>query len=160
SWTVADTAVATRGKLVMALVLDNTGSLTTNGGATAVKNAVPTFVSYFDDTQDHASLITFGKKVGSTTYTESTVNFAMATNFKSTINSDVSGLSAGGGTFGTGGTYVAGYGPPIALADNQIASVPITGGANIVRVMVYFTDGLVNALQDSFTCYTDSTHTT
>jgi Flp pilus assembly protein TadG len=160
SWTVADTAVATRGRLVMALVLDNTGSLLNNHGATAVKNAVPTFINYFDDTNDHVSLITFGKTVGSTVYTASTVNFAMATNFKSTIVSDVNALSAGGGTFGTGGTYVASWGPPMALADHQIASVPIVGGANIVRVMVYFTDGLVNAVQDTFTCYTDATHST
>jgi len=156
-WTVADAAVATRGKLVMALVLDNTGSLTTNNGAVAVKTAVPIFINGFDDTQDRVSLITFGKKVGSTVYTGSTVNFAMGQPFKSTINADVGALNAGGGTFGTGGTYVAGYGPPIALADKQIASVPIISGANTVRVMVYFTDGLVNAVQDTFKCYTSST---
>jgi Flp pilus assembly protein TadG len=160
TWKVADAATATRGKLVMALVLDNTGSLLNNGGAAAVKNAVPTFVNYFDDTNDNVSLITFGKTMSGNTYTTSTVNFAMATNFKSTITADINGLSPGGGTFGTGGTYVSSYGPPIALADNQIASVPVVSGANTVRVMVYFTDGLVNALQDTFTCYTDATHTT
>ncbi len=156
-WTVADTAVATRGKLVMAMVLDDTGSLNNNGGGTAVKNAVPIFINGFDDTQDNVSLITFGKTVGSTTYTNSTVNFAMGQPFKSTINADVAALKPGGGTFGTGGTYVAGYGPPIALADKQIASIPIAPGANTVRVMVYFTDGLVNAVQDTFKCYTSST---
>ncbi len=160
-WTVADTAVATRGRLVMALVLDNTGSLLTNGGATAVKNSVPTFVNYFDDTVDRVSLISFGwTGSGSNTYTASKINFAMSTNFKSTIDSDVNGLKAGGGTFGTGGTYVASYGPPITLADHQIATVPVLGGNNIVRVMVYFTDGKVNALQDNFTCYTSSKNST
>jgi Flp pilus assembly protein TadG len=156
-WTVADTAVATRGKLVMALVLDNTGSLNSNGGGTAVKKAVPIFINGFDDNLDKVALVTFGKTVGSTTYTQSTVNATMAQPFKATVNADVAALKPGGGTFGTGGTYVSGYGPPIALADAQIASVPIISGANVVRVMVYFTDGLVNAVQDSFKCYTSST---
>ncbi len=156
-WTVADTAVATRGNLVMALVLDNTGSLNSNSGAAAVQNAVPIFINGFDDDLDKVALITFGKTVGSSVYTASTVNFAMAQPFRATVNSDVGALKPGGGTFGTGGTYVAGYGPPIPLADNEIKSVPIVSGQNTVRVMVYFTDGLVNAVQDTFKCYTTST---
>jgi Flp pilus assembly protein TadG len=150
TWTVADTAVATRGRLVMSIVLDKSGSMGSDGGMTALKSAVPTFIDYFDDTQDYVALITFGSN--------STINFPMAHTFKTTITSDVNALSAGGGTFGSGGTYVATDGPPMTLADNQINSIAVVGGQNIVRVMVYFTDGLMNTIQDSFTCYTSSTN--
>ncbi len=149
TWKVADEATATRGRLVMAVVLDNSGSLNSNGGKTAVQKAVPTFVNLFDDTQDYVSLITFGSN--------SSIKFAMAHTFKTTVNNDVKALVPGGGTFGSGGTYVATDGPPITLANNQINSIPVLAGQNIVRVMVYFTDGLVNTIQDTFTCYNSTT---
>ena len=66
-------------------------------------------------------------------------------------------MQPGGGTFGTGGTFVATDGPPLTLADNQITGVPIQSGQNVTRVVVYFTDGLMNTVQDTFTCYTSAT---
>ncbi len=149
SWKVADEATATRGRLVMALVLDNSGSLTSNGGKTAVQKSVPVFVNLFDDSQDYVSLITFGSN--------SNIKFTMAHNFKTTVTNDVKALVPGGGTFGSGGTYVATDGPPITLANNQINTISVLAGQNIVRVMVYFTDGLVNTIQDTFTCYNSTT---
>lgn len=149
TWKVADEATATRGRLVMAVVLDNSGSLNSNGGKTAVQKSVPTFINLFDDSQDYVSLITFGSN--------SSIKFTMAHNFKTTVTNDVKALVPGGGTFGSGGTYVATDGPPITLANNQINTIPILAGQNIVRVMVYFTDGLVNTIQDTFTCYNSTT---
>jgi Flp pilus assembly protein TadG len=150
-WNVSDTAVATRGKLVMALILDRSGSMANNGGGTALKSAVPSFVNDFDNTLDSVTMISYAS--------HARVDFAIATNFKTPITNLINGWNNNtftGGTFGTGGTYVASKGPPLALADNQISSVPIQPGQNVTRVAVYFTDGLMNTIQDTFTCYTSS----
>jgi len=154
-WNVSSTAVATRGKLVMALILDRSGSMNGSSGTTkggpSLQNAVPNFVNNFDNTQDSVAMISFAS--------HSSVDFAMATNFQTPIANAVSAMSFTGGTFGTGGTYVAANGPPLALADNQIGTVPILPGQNVTRVAVYFTDGLMNTIQDTFTCYTSKTAT-
>ena len=148
-WNVSDTAVATRGKLVMALILDRSGSMSNNGGGSALKVAVPMFVKDFDNTLDSVAMISYAS--------DSSVDFAIATNFQTPITNAVKALSFVGATFGTGGTYVASKGPPLALADNQIGSVPIQPGQNVTRVAVYFTDGLMNTIQDTFTCWTSKT---
>ena len=149
-WHVSDTAIATRGKLVMALILDRSGSMSNNGGGSALKAAVPTFVNDFDNTLDEVAMVSFASN--------SSVDFAIATGFQTPITNAVRALSFTGATFGTGGTYLATDGPPFALADNQIDSVPILAGQNVTRVAVYFTDGLMNTIQDTFTCYTSSTN--
>ena len=59
-----------------------------------------------------------------------------------------------GGTFGTG----AGTQPiqsntiraPLSLAQLQNDGIPVQPGQNIVKVMVYFTDGLMNTIQDTY----------
>ena len=151
-WNVADTGVATRGKLVMELVLDRSGSMQNNDGWSALKAAVPSFVDDFDNTQDSVGMISFASNA--------TIDFSINTNFQTPINNVVNGWTQStfsGGTFGTGGTYVASDGPPLAMADHQIGTVPILTGQNVTRVAVYFTDGLMNTIQDNFTCYTSST---
>jgi len=150
-WNVSATAVATRGKLVMALILDRSGSMSNNGGGTALKAAVPVFVNDFNNSLDSVTMISYGSY--------SSVDFAINTGFQTPISNAVRNLSFTGGTFGTGGPYYASNGPPLALADNQISSVPIQQGQNVTRVAVYFTDGLMNTLQDTFTCYTSATAT-
>ena len=61
-----------------------------------------------------------------------------------------------GGTFGTGaGTGAllnSTMGAPMSMADAQNTSVPINPGQNVIKVLVYFTDGLMNASQDNFYC--------
>lgn len=152
SWNVSATAEATRGKLVMALILDRSGSMNGSTGSTkggpSLQNAVPNFVNDFDNTLDSVALISFASNA--------TVDFAINTSFQTPITNAVKAMTFAGGTFGTGGTYVAGQGPPLALADNQIGSVAIQPGQNVTRVAVYFTDGLMNTIQDTFTCWTSS----
>jgi Flp pilus assembly protein TadG len=151
-WNVADTAVATRGKLVMALVLDRSGSMASSGttqGGPSLKVAVPIFVSDWNNASDELAMISFASNA--------TVDFHMASNFQTPINNAVSSLNFTGGTFGTGGSYVANNGPPLTLANQEITSVPIQPGQNVTRVAIYFTDGLMNTIQDTFTCYTSST---
>ena len=149
-WSVSDTAVATRGKLLMALILDRSGSMSSNGGGTALQAAVPQFIDNFDDARDEVTLVTYASNAS--------VDFAINTTFKTAIKNKVSALNFSGATFGTGGTYVVTKGPPLAMADNQLTSVPINPGDNVIKVVVYFTDGLMNTIQDTFTCYTSKTN--
>src|ERR1035438_1992026 len=43
-------------------------------------------------------------------------------------------------------------GAPLSLAQKQNDSVTINPGQNVIKVVVYFTDGLMNAVQDNFYC--------
>src|SRR5271165_15916 len=152
-WHVSDTAIATRGKLVMSLVLDRSGSMATTGstqggpslqvavGKTTTDNG---FINDWDDTKDEVAMISYGSSA--------TVDVAINYNFRAPITTKVKNLTFAGGTFGTGGTYVANIGPPLTLADNQIGSVPILPGQNVTRVAIYFTDGLMNEIQDTLSC--------
>ena len=70
----------------------------------------------------------------------------------------VNGMAFTGGTFGTGAgtgsTLSATQGPPLSLAQLQNNSVTVQPGQNVVKVIVYFTDGLMNTIQDTFACPT------
>ena len=61
-----------------------------------------------------------------------------------------------GGTFGTGAgsqpLLSPTAGAPMSLADAQNNSVVVNPGQKIVKVLVYFTDGLMNTVQDNFNC--------
>jgi len=145
---VADTAVATRGKLVMSIVLDRSGSMVSDGGQTALVSAVPTFVNFFDNTTDQVALLSFSSNAR--------IDFPIGYNFQSPISTDVANMVFSGGTFGTGagtGTLLnATMGAPLSMADAQNTSIPINPGQNVIKVLVYFTDGLMNASQDNFYC--------
>ena len=145
---VSDTAVATRGKLVMSLVLDRSGSMANNGGGTALKSAVPTFISYFSNTNDEVAMISFASNAK--------VDFSMSYNFITPIKNAVAAMSFSGGTFGTGaGSNVnpdPAKGPPLSIAKLQNDSVIPLPGQNVTKVVVYFTDGLMNTIQDTFNC--------
>src|SRR5579884_477286 len=131
---VSDSAQATRGKLVMSLVLDRSGSMQNNGGASALPPAVGTFVNYFDNANDKVAMVSFASNA--------TVDVAMGTNFITPITNAANALSGhfSGGTFGPGG---------LTLAKSQNESVPVGSGQNVVKVAVYFTDGYVNVIQDT-----------
>ncbi len=141
-------AVATRGKLIMTLVLDRSGSMITDGGQAALQAAVPQFVANFSDTLDEVALISFSSNAR--------IDFPIDYNFRTPITDAVSSMHFDGGTFGTGaGTQPIlsnTIGPPLSLAQLQNDGVPIQPGQNVVRVVVYFTDGLMNAAQDNIHC--------
>jgi Flp pilus assembly protein TadG len=141
TWSLSDTATATRSNLVMSLILDRSGSMNSNGGGTALKVAVPNFVADFINGTDHIAMVSFA--------TYSSVDVALTNQFLTPIKSAVNNLNFTGGTFGTGGTYVATNGPPLTLADNQNNSVSYV---QETKVVVYFTDGLMNTIQDSLPC--------
>jgi len=134
---VADSAQATRGKLVMSLILDRSGSMQTNGGASALPPAVGTFVNYFDNAEDEVAMVSFASNA--------TVDVPIETNFITPITNAANALTGhfSGGTFGLGG---------LVLGKSQNESVPSDPGKNIVKVAVYFTDGYVNVIQDTLSC--------
>ncbi|MGA2371901.1 MAG: pilus assembly protein TadG-related protein [Candidatus Korobacteraceae bacterium] len=156
---VSDTAVATRGNLIMSIVLDRSGSMcggtvtcpqgvTGDDGGEALQSAVPTFVGKFDNTVDEVALISFSEN--------STINFPIGYSFITPITTAVAAMQFTGGTFGTGagtGTLLSPtIGAPLSLADAQNNSVTVTSGENVIKVVVYFTDGLMNTIQDNFHC--------
>ena len=147
---VSAAAVATRGKLIMSIVLDRSGSMSGDNGAAALEAAVPLFVGYFNNsaTGDELAMISFSSNA--------TVDFAMNYSFATPIDNAVAAMSPMGGTFGTGagtGPILNNtVGPPLSLADVQNNSVTINPGENVIKVVVYFTDGLMNAVQDKIYC--------
>ncbi len=132
---VGDNAQATRGKLIMSLVVDRSGSEQSDGGSTALPPAATSFINYFDNANDEVALVSYGSNA--------TVDVPIEYNFITPITSAVNSINWGGGTFGPGG---------LTLAKAQIDSVPVLTGQNVVKVVVYFTDGYVNTIQDTFNC--------
>ncbi len=137
TFSVSDSAQATRGKLVMSVVLDRSGSMTSNGGSTALPPAVTTFINYFDNNNDEVAMISFASNA--------TVDVAIGYQFITPITNAVNTMKSNfsGGTFGPGG---------ITYAQAQNDSVTVPSGQNVVKVMVYFTDGYVNTIQQSLSC--------
>ncbi len=158
---VSATAVATRAKLIMTIVVDRSGSMCggthhcSSGsgdlGGDAVTAAVPDFVANFDNTPNT------GDEIGLVSFSDnSVINYSINYSFQTPIDSAISTMSYVGGTFGTGagtGTLQSTtIGPPLSLAGVQNDSVGIISGQNVVKVVVYLTDGLMNTVQDKFHC--------
>jgi len=135
TFSVSDNAQATRGKLVMTLVLDRSGSETSDGGSTAIPPAVTSFVNDFSNSTDEVAMVSFASNA--------TVDVAINYNFITPITNAVKAISWGGGTFGPGG---------LTDAKAQNDSIVAQPGQNVVKVVVYFTDGYVNVIQDTFAC--------
>lgn len=166
---VGDTAAATRSTLVLTLVLDRSesmcgGTVTCTGtagddGGEALQSAVPTFIANFIQGSDYLGMISFASSAR--------VDVAMTDEFVTPIGTAISGMTFNGGTFGTGAgtnpynstTYTTNpHGPPMSMADvlinNQVNALP--ANTPVSKVMVYFTDGLMNTIQDALTCSNSS----
>jgi len=161
---VSATAVATRAKLIMTVVVDRSGSMcggtdacgtgdppTGDNGGEAVQAAVPDFIANFDNTPNT------GDEIGLVSFSDNAViNYSINYSFQSPIDTAIHGMHFIGGTFGTGagtGTLLSTtMGPPLSLAGVQNDSVSIASGQNVVKVIVYLTDGLMNTVQDKLHC--------
>ena len=147
--TVGDTAVSTRYRVVMSLVLDRSGSMAPdcggvcNGcsdGGTYLPPAVSQFISIFDETLDQAALVTFASSASN--------DVVMTHQFKTgtpNINSAVARIN---GTpainLWTGGTCsIAGLTNALVINNSVIAPTS-------VKVVVFFTDGLADTSQGVF----------
>jgi Flp pilus assembly protein TadG len=146
-WSLSDTGAATRSTLVMSLVLDRSGSMLGDGGGAALKNAVPLFVDDFT-TADYIGMVSFAS--------HATIDVPVTTNYNSAIKTAVAAFSFVGGTFGGGSgtnpSYSAANSPPLSMADSQNNSIVLAAGDPETKVVVYFTDGLMNTIQDKLPC--------
>src|ERR1019366_10359289 len=83
-------------------------------------------------------------------------DFAMSNHFKTAIDNAVAAMSFVGATFGTGagtGPILSNtVGPPLSLAKLQDDKILPAPGQNLTKVVVYFTDGLMNSIQDNIYC--------
>jgi len=156
---VSDTAVSTRGSLVMTIILDRSGSMcggtvtcigggSGDDGGEALQVAVPDFIDDFENNVDHIALVSFASS--------SSTDVALTTNFQTAVTQAVGGYTFVGGTFGGGagtnsctGSCQTTYGPPLNMADYQNNTVSLS---QEIKVVVYFTDGQMNAIQDSLAC--------
>lgn len=135
--TVGETAQATRSTLIMALVLDRSGSMLNNGGSTALPPAVTNFIALFDDTTDYASQVSFASWAS--------VDVPMTEPFITKIQNAALALSFGSDTCSDEG--LTNGMAQIALETNVTAQ-------SIVKIMVFFTDGMANSFNYVFNCGT------
>jgi len=130
TFTISSAASATRAKLVMSLVLDRSGSMVGNNGSQKLPGAVRTFISFFDDNMDKVSLVSFSSTTN--------LNVSVRQPFKSDVTTAVNSLSFAGATYSDGG---------LKLGKQQNDSVVIPAGENVIKLVVFFTDGLANTFQ-------------
>ncbi|SEQ67291.1 Flp pilus assembly protein TadG [Solimonas aquatica] len=137
--TVASSAQALRAKLVMGLVLDRSGSMSSNGGSSALGPAVQSFVSFFDDSMDRVAMSSFSDAA--------TLNVSLRYNFKTTVTNAAKSLSYSGWTYTHGG---------LDIARTQVNTVASDPNNNVLHVVVLFTDGYANSFYQANTRCTRS----
>jgi hypothetical protein len=116
---------ANRSSLVMTLVLDRSGSMLVNGGSTALPPAVTDFIQNFDDTNDLAAMVSFSSAAS--------VDVPMQHPFQTLINNAANALVFNDTT----------------CSDQGLTNAP---GQNVVKVIVFFTDGMANTFNYTFNC--------
>ena len=139
---VSSSAQARYARVEMTLILDRTGSMDTNAPGTSLPDAVTTFINYFDNTTDSVSLVSFAN--------DATVDFGMQTGgFQTPIINAVKNINNGilnngyqGATWSEGGLVKA--------QSQEAINLGLPG--NIVHVVVFFTDGNANTVQDALNC--------
>ncbi|MCG3150238.1 MAG: hypothetical protein PCFJNLEI_03719 [Verrucomicrobiae bacterium] len=135
--TVRANAETQRGRAILGLVLDRSGSMSDNGGWQGLPPGVDTFIDLFDDTIDRAALVTYATTVRT--------DLAMTQPFKAQVKSRVPRLRSQyeGATFSHGGIE-AGYA--------QVVAAPVLTGENVTRAIVFFTDGRANMIKETVNC--------
>jgi hypothetical protein len=150
--TGADIPGTARPKVIMSMVLDRSGSMSGDGGEAAIQSAVPTFIDLFNNSFDEVALLSFSSNAR--------IDFPIGHNFIAPIDNAVGSMMFAGGTFGTGAgsqpILSPTVGAPMSLADLQNNSVVIPPGQKVSKALVYFTDGLMNTVQDNFYCGTSA----
>jgi Flp pilus assembly protein TadG len=146
--TVGSSAQATRARAIICLVLDRSGSMGDSPGpgqqtgAQAMPAAVTNFLNYFSDNRDEVAMVTFD--------TTPSVDVQMPTSFppqpfKTAIRSKVISRFSplGNVTFAQGG---------LTNGLVQIGRAPVNIGENVLKAVVFFTDGKANTFQDTLNC--------
>ncbi len=131
--TVAAAGKASRRDVNVILVLDRSGSMNSNGGCTALRNAATSFVDLFANQRDRIGMVTYGVSYA--------ISYAPSMNFKSgspTLPGVISTITCSGGT-GAAQALYKGY--------EQIININEPGALN---VLVFFTDGIPNTVTANF----------
>ncbi|MGD1017973.1 MAG: VWA domain-containing protein [Verrucomicrobiia bacterium] len=136
---ISDSSTATRAPVAVTLVLDRSGSMVDDGGSTYLPPAVINFITVFQDNVDQAAVLTFATTV--------TNDVPMTTPFIAKVTTAVNNITAngvwGGGTFSDGGMTNA-----LAIEN----SVTVPANQNLIKAVVFFTDGLANMIQNTLIC--------
>ncbi len=128
---IASGSQATRPPVILSLVLDKSGSMNLNGGATALPPSVEDFLGYFIEGTDRLGQVSFS--------TIANEDVAISQTFQTPIKNSVTGMAFGGATYAQGG-----------LLDAQAQVTGVSNPPpNAVQVVVFFTDGWANTNQDT-----------
>jgi hypothetical protein len=127
-----------RPHIIMSLVLDRSASMVENGGSTALPPAVTNFIAQFDDNTDYASQVSFGSLA--------TVDVPMTQPFIAKIQNAALALSFGPAN----ATTCSDEGLTNGMA--QVNSVTVPPGESVIKVIVFFTDGMANTFNYVFNC--------
>jgi hypothetical protein len=140
---IADDAQAVRANAIITLVLDRSGSMDPgcnlssadcSRGGLYLPSAVRNFIQRFDNNLDQVALESFASTA--------TNNVVMGRSFKNAVIQN-STLTWCGGTFAYGGLTNG-------FAINSGVTVP--NGQTALKVVVFFTDGMANMIQDRLSC--------
>ena len=135
---ITQTATVGRSPLYMTLVLDQSYSMATNGGSTALAPAVNHFISQFDDTIDHVAVVSFA------TIANVGVQMSSSPPFKTNVSNYVNGMTY---------TLTNPYTFAQTGLDNGLAQInSVTLPSNAQKVIVFFTDGWPNMIQEKLNC--------
>ena len=119
--------------IVIALALDRSGSMVSNGGSAALAPAVTAFVNDFNNATDFVGLSSFASNA--------TLDVPIENNFQAPITAAVGELD------------IQRRHLRRRRLDHRAKQVnSVVGLTNPVKAVVYFTDGLVNIVQDTFQC--------
>ncbi len=129
--TVSSHSQATRPPIILSLVLDKSGSMNLNGGATALPPSVNDFLGYFIEGTDQLGEVSFSSIANA--------DVAISKTFQTPIKNKVNAMAFGGATYAQGG---------LLDAQTQVAGVS-SPAPNAVKVVVFFTDGWANTSQDT-----------
>ena len=124
-----------RPKMILSLVLDTSGSMLANGGAAALPDAVDAFLTYFDDAIDRVAVSNYASAAR--------IDVAMTRPFKSRVSSTLAGLVFDGATASEQG-ILRGY--------DQARTVTTLPNEEVVKSLVFFTDGVANTFQLALNC--------
>jgi Flp pilus assembly protein TadG len=122
---------ATRPPVILSLVLDKSGSMNLNGGATALPPSVQDFIGYFIEGTDRLGEVSFS--------TLANPDVPITQTFQTPINNFVTSMAFGGATFAQGG---------LLDAQTQVTGVS-SPPPNAVETVVFFTDGWANTNQNT-----------
>ena len=154
--TVGSDAVATRKELIMTLALDVSGSMdpkraptalggdgTGSGGGLFLPTAVETFIGNFSDTIDKAAMVKFHEIQENVVFAGIFPGTAQPQQpFRAAISNAVAAFTWSNATFSQGGLTNA-----LVMENNAPAAT-----TNAIKVVVFFTDGLANTVQDMLNC--------